>query len=67
VKGRKRSRVILIQAGVHLPSRANAQVKPPVLQPSPAEREETLFLQKFLSLADVALEAWSKPDRKKIA
>lgn len=67
VKGRKRNHVVLIKAGIPLLSPANAQVNHPVLQPSSAEREETAFLQKFLSLADIALDTWSKPDRKKLA
>jgi len=34
---------------------------------SSVERKEDVFLQKLLSLAEIALDAWSKPKGKKLA
>ncbi|HKU20995.1 MAG TPA: hypothetical protein VJQ50_08280 [Terriglobales bacterium] len=67
MKGRKRSHVVLIQAGVPPGSRSNPEVNHSVLSPASVEREEDVFLQKLLSLADIALDAWSKPKGKKLA
>ncbi|MGE5206006.1 MAG: hypothetical protein ACM3PW_10350 [Chlamydiota bacterium] len=65
MKGRKRSRIVLIRTGQTPAPPLNGKVIPKPQDISSAQEEEQ-FLQKFLKLADIALKpAPAKP--KKIA
>lgn len=67
VPRRKRNRIVLFPATNLLAPHANAGVSRPAFQVHSELQEEYEYLQKFLNLADTALSAWSKPERRKLA
>lgn len=67
VARRKRNRIVLFPAVNSLPPDTNAIVNRPAFQLYSELEGEDAYVKKFLALADTALCAWSKPDRRKLA
>ena len=64
---RKRNRIVLFPAIYPSAPDTNAIVNRPAFRFYSELQEEDAYVQKFLNLADTALSAWSKPERKKLA
>jgi hypothetical protein len=67
VPRRNRNRIVLLPPSKPLVPDTNAIVNRAALQFSSELKEEDAYVQKFLTLADTALSAWSKPERNKLA
>lgn len=64
---RKRNRIVLFPAIDPSIPDTNALVNRPAVQIYSELQEEDAYVRKFLSLAETALNAWSKPERQKLA
>jgi hypothetical protein len=67
VPRRKPNRIVLFLATNPLAPDTNAIVDRAAFHLSSELQEEDAYVQKLLNLADSALSAWSKPDRRKLA